>query len=277
MKLQVLEEARSMTDRKSIFFYYKPDDKLNEKLEPLFDLATNNGFKIVNDAKEANIIISIGGDGAFLQAVRKTGFRQDCLYAGITREDESGLYCDFELDNFDKMIETMQYAPLEVRRFPVIDVCINNESSFKCINEVSIRSQIIKTIVIDVMIDDMFFETFRGDGLIVATPTGSTGYNKSTNGAVIDPLIPCFQVSELASLNNNRYRTLGSSFILSKGRALELDIIQDGNDYPIIGLDNEAYSIKNIKNITVTMDDSVIKTVKLKDNSYWNRVRKTFL
>lgn len=277
MKLQVLEEARSMTDRKSIFFYYKPEDRLNKKLEPLFDLAANNGFKIVNDAKEANIIISIGGDGAFLQAVRKTGFRQDCLYAGITREDESGLYCDFELDNFDKMIETMQYAPLEVRRFPVIDVCINNESSFKCINEVSIRSQIIKTIVIDVMIDDMFFETFRGDGLIVATPTGSTGYNKSTNGAVIDPLIPCFQVSELASLNNNRYRTLGSSFILSKGRALELDIIQDGNDYPIIGLDNEAYSIKNIKNITVTMDDSVIKTVKLKDNSYWNRVRKTFL
>ncbi|MBU5468121.1 NAD kinase [Virgibacillus sp. MSJ-26] len=266
-----------MTDRKSIFFYYKPEDRLNKKLEPLFDLAANNGFKIVNDAKEANIIISIGGDGAFLQAVRKTGFRQDCLYAGITREDESGLYCDFELDNFDKMIETMQYAPLEVRRFPVIDVCINNESSFKCINEVSIRSQIIKTIVIDVMIDDMFFETFRGDGLIVATPTGSTGYNKSTNGAVIDPLIPCFQVSELASLNNNRYRTLGSSFILSKGRALELDIIQDGNDYPIIGLDNEAYSIKNIKNITVTMDDSVIKTVKLKDNSYWNRVRKTFL
>lgn len=266
-----------MTDRKKIFFYYKPDDELNEKLEPLYELAINNGFKIMDNADDASIIISIGGDGAFLQAVRKTGFRQDCLYAGITREEEAGLYCDFELDNFDEMLQTMQYAPLEVRRFPVIDVLINNESPFKCLNEVSIRSQIIKTIVIDVMIDDMFFETFRGDGLIVASPTGSTGYNKSTNGAVIDPLIPCFQVSELASLNNNRYRTLGSSFVLSKGRTLELDIIQDGNDYPIIGLDNEAYSIKNIKNITVTMGNNVIKTVKLKDNSYWNRVRKTFL
>lgn len=266
-----------MADRKKIFFYYKPDNELSNTLEPLFNLATNNGFQIVDDAKNANIIISVGGDGAFLQAVRKTGYRQDCLYAGITREEESGLYCDFELDNFDKMLETMQYAPLEVRRFPVIEVLINNESSFKCLNEVSIRSTIIKTIVIDVIIDDMFFETFRGDGLIVATPTGSTGYNKSTNGAVIDPLIPCFQVSELASLNNNRYRTLGSSFVLSKGRTLELDIIQDGNDYPIIGLDNEAYSIRNINNITVTMGDSVIKTVKLKDNSYWNRVRKTFL
>jgi len=266
-----------MTDRNKIFFYYKPDDELNKKIESLYELAINNGFKIMDNADDASIIISIGGDGAFLQAVRKTGFRQDCLYAGITREEEAGLYCDFELDNFNEMLQTMQYAPLEVRRFPVIDILINNESSFKCLNEVSIRSQIIKTIVIDVMIDDMFFETFRGDGLIVASPTGSTGYNKSTNGAVIDPLIPCFQVSELASLNNNRYRTLGSSFILSRGRTLELDIIQDGNDYPIIGLDNEAYSIKNIKNITVTMGNNVIKTVKLKDNSYWNRVRKTFL
>src|SRR5690625_5139912 len=272
-----LHDALPISYRNKIFFYYKPDDELNKKIESLYELAINNGFKIMDNADDASIIISIGGDGAFLQAVRKTGFRQDCLYAGITREEEAGLYCDFELDNFNEMLQTMQYAPLEVRRFPVIDILINNESSFKCLNEVSIRSQIIKTIVIDVMIDDMFFETFRGDGLIVASPTGSTGYNKSTNGAVIDPLIPCFQVSELASLNNNRYRTLGSSFILSKGRALELDIIQDGNDYPIIGLDNEAYSIKNIKNITVTMDDSVIKTVKLKDNSYWNRVRKTFL
>src|SRR5699024_9714525 len=272
-----LKGGRIMDNRNNIYFYYKTHSNMDKTLEPLFDLAKKNNFRIVEDAKDANIILSIGGDGAFLQAVRKTGFRQDCLYAGITREEESGLYCDFELDNFDKMLETMQYAPLEVRRFPVIDVLINGESSFQCLNEVSIRSTVIKTIVIDVMIDDMFFETFRGDGLIVATPTGSTGYNKSTNGAVIDPLIPCFQVSELASLNNNRYRTLGSSFVLGKQRKLELDIIQDGNDYPVIGLDNEAYSIRNIKNITVSMGDKVIKTVKLKNNSFWERVQRTFL
>src|SRR5699024_6249315 len=204
--------------------YYKPNSNLDKTLEPLFDLAKKNNFRIVEDAKDANIILSIGGDGAFLQAVRKTGFRQDCLYAGITREEESGLYCDFELDNFDKMLVTI-----------------------------------------------------REDGLIVATPTGSTGYTESTNGAVIDPLIRCFQVSVLASLNKNRYRTLGSSFVLGKQRKLELDIIQDGNDYPVIGLDNEAYSIRNIKNITVSMGDKVIKTVKLKNNSFWERVQRTFL
>ncbi|GAA0425915.1 MAG: NAD kinase [Bacillota bacterium] len=266
-----------MTDRKNIFFYYLSDQGLEDKLNALYQLAESNGFTIVNDFEHANIIVSIGGDGAFLQAVRKTGFRQDCLYTGITRSGESGLYCDFNMDNVDEMLKTIQYEEMEVRRFPVINAELNGETSFYCLNEISVRSTIIKSIVMDVFIDDIHFETFRGDGLIVATPTGSTGYNKSTNGAVIDPKIPCFQVTELASINNNRYRTLGSSFVLNSDRKLTLSVQQDGNDYPIIGLDNEAYSIRNIRDISVTLSDHVIKTVKLKNNSYWDRVKRTFL
>lgn len=266
-----------MPNRRNIYFYYKQENELEKILEPLFDLAKKNNFSIVDQAKDASIIMSIGGDGTFLQAVRKTGFRQDCLYTGITRSDESGLYCDFNLDNFEDMLYTLEHEELEVRKFPVINVQINHETYSYCLNELSIRSTIIKTIVMDVLIDDYYFETFRGDGLIVATPTGSTGYNKSTHGAVIDPKIPCFQVSELASLNNNRYRTLGSSFVLTSDRKLTLEIKQDGNDQPMIGLDNEAFPIKNIKNIAVTLSDKVIRTVKLKNNSYWDRVKRTFL
>ncbi|RYG74927.1 NAD kinase [Lentibacillus lipolyticus] len=266
-----------MQERNNIYFYYRNDDNLDTKLQPLFTLAKENNFHITDSPEQANIIVSVGGDGVFLQAVRTTGFRQDCLYTGITTSDESGLYCDFNIDNFDEMLDTIQYEAMEVRRFPVIDVQVNGESNFQCLNEVSIRSNIIKTIVMDVYIDDMHFETFRGDGLIVATPTGSTGYNKSTQGAVVDPKLPCFQVSEIASINNNRYRTLGSSFILNEDRTLTLELVQDGNDYPIIGMDNEAYSIRNVHNLTVRLSNSVIKTVKLKNNSYWDRVKRTFL
>ncbi|MEN1968205.1 NAD kinase [Lentibacillus sp. N15] len=266
-----------MPNRKNIYFHYLQTDNIEDTLAPLFDLAEKNGFSIVSDSQDASIIINVGGDGAFLQGVRKTGFRQDCLYLGITRSNESGLYCDFNLDNFDEMLHTMQNAEMEVRKFPIINVQVNDGTVFHCLNEVSVRSTIIKTIVMDVRIDGTHFETFRGDGLIIATPTGSTGYNKSTHGAIIDPKIPCFQVSELASLNNNRYRTLGSSFVLNSNRTLTLDIVQDGNDYPIIGLDNEAFPIKNIQHIQVSLSNNVIKTVKLKNNSYWDRVKRTFL
>ncbi|WP_226036413.1 NAD kinase [Aquibacillus saliphilus] len=266
-----------MDNRRNLFFYYPKETELEEQLAPLFQLAKKNNFNIVEDYKDANIIVSVGGDGAFLQVVRKTGFRQDCLYVGIARTNEAGLYCDFNLDNYDEMMKSIVNEELEVRRFPIIDVTINGEATFQCLNEASIKSTLIKTIVIDVFIDNNHFERFRGDGLIVATPTGSTGYNKSTHGAVIDPLTPCFQVSEIASLNNNKYRTLGSSFVLDQKRSLKLEVIQDGNDYPVVGLDNEAYSIRNIRDLTITMSDKIVKTVKLKNNSYWDRVKRTFL
>ncbi|WP_208585867.1 NAD kinase [Gracilibacillus suaedae] len=266
-----------MDNRSNLYFYYKKNEELIKKLEPLFEYVKSQGFQIVEEAKEANIIISVGGDGEFLQAVRHTNFRQDCLYVGITQADESGLYCDFNIDQYGEMVESMKNNSIEVRRFPIIDVTINGQSTFHCLNEAAIRSAIIKTIVIDVFIDDNHFERFRGDGLIVATPTGSTGYNKSTSGAVIDPKIPCLQVTELASLNNNRYRTLGSSFVLNQDRTLRLEVIQDGNDYPIVGLDNEAYSIRNIQTLTIQLSDKRIKTVKLKNNSFWDRVQRTFL
>jgi len=266
-----------MSGETSIYFYYDNVQDSEEKLQPLFDLVEESDFTIIKEPNDANIIISIGGDGAFLQAVRKTGFRQDCMYMGISEKKDLALYCDFRMDNFEEIIPAIQAEKLQVRRFPVIKVQVNGESSFYCLNEVSVRSSIIKTIVIDVFIDDLLFETFRGDGLIVATPTGSTGYNKSTHGAVIDPLIPCYQVSEISSLNNNRYRTLGSSFVLGKERTLHLKVVQDGNDYPIIGLDNEAYSIRNIKEVTVSLSDKVVQTLRMKDNSYWHRVKRTFL
>ncbi len=175
------------------------------------------------------------------------------------------------------MAASMTAEQLEVRKYPLIHVTVDGSNHFHCLNEVSIRSSIIKTFVMDVLIDDLHFETFRGDGMIISTPTGSTAYNKSVSGAVVDPLISCMQVSELASLNNNTYRTLGSPFILSSDRKLTLQVVQDGNEHPIIGLDNEALSTRNVKKVEITLSDKKIKTVKLKDNSFWEKVKRSFL
>ncbi len=268
--------------RKNIYFFYKHiffqnDKKLSEKVEALHEAATNYGFSIVKHAKNADIIASIGGDGTFLQAVRRTGFRQDVVYLGIDDDQFRGLYCDFQIDNLPEMIEAMKMEQVEVRKYPVIQVDIDNETSFYCLNEFTIRSAIIKTLVLDVFIDNLHFETFRGDGLVIATPTGSTAYNKSVRGAVVDPLLPCLQVSEMASLNSNRYRTLGAPFLLSKERTLTLKVAQEGNVFPTMGMDNEALSIQHVKEVNIQLSDKIIKTVKLKNNSFWEKVKRTFL
>ncbi len=243
----------------------------------LNNLALNKGFTVVSDINSANIIISLGGDNAFLQATRKTGFRDDCLYVGINT-DQLSFYTDFTLKHPEAMFDAIMNEELEVRRYPVIEVTIDERMSFYCLNECSIRSHVTKAFVMDVYIDDFLFETFRGDGMIISTPTGSTAYNKSVNGAVIDPTLPSMQVSEIASLNNNEYRTLGSSFVLGLGRALTLKVDQKGgNTYSAIAVDNEALNVGHAKKLQVQLADRHINVLKLKTNSFWQRVKRKFL
>src|SRR6478752_752475 len=227
-----------MPNRRNVYFFHPKNQETKALVSPLIELAKQYDFQVVDHFDSANIIVSIGGDGAFLQAVRQSGFRDDCLYAGVTTSDQL---------------------------------------SFYCLNECSIRSGVIKTLSLDVFINENHFETFRGDGMIISTPTGSTAYNKSVSGAVVDPLIPCMQVSELASLNNNNYRTLGSSFILSAEHTLTLKLSNDNNHSPIIGIDNEALNARQVDQVQIRLSDRQIKTVKLKDNSFWQRVKRTFL
>ncbi|WP_462411308.1 NAD kinase [Neobacillus sp. Marseille-QA0830] len=267
-----------MEERRNVYYYHKRDEDMLAKTASLYEATERFGFTIVNDYRQANIIASIGDDGTFLQAVRKTGFRDDCLYMGISTNMNLSMYCDFRIGETSNMITAMQSEQLKVRRYPVIEVSIDGQGTFKCLNEFSIRSSIIKTLVVDVFIDHLHFETFRGDGLIVATPTGSTAYNKSVNGAVVDPLLPCMQVSEVASVNNNHYRSLGSSFILGSDRTLMLKVVaEEDNDYPTMGMDNEALSIQSVDMVRISLSDKKVKTLKLKDNSFWEKVKRSFL
>ena len=67
---------------------------------------------------------------------------------------------------------------------PTIEVTVDDQASYYCLNEFSIQSAIVKTFVMEVFIDQLHFETFRETDF-VSTPTGSTAYNKSVNGAVV--------------------------------------------------------------------------------------------
>ncbi|MHC5251895.1 NAD kinase [Listeria kieliensis] len=259
-------------------FSYRKTEELHQIAKDLKKLAVDYGYKLTEDYTKATVIISIGGDGAFLKSVRETHFRQDCLYAGIALTEQLGQYCDFHIHQLEEIMKAASDERWLVRRYPTIHGTVNNTKAFYVLNEFNIRSSIIRTLTMDIFINERHFETFRGDGMVIATPTGSTAYNKSVNGAIIDPLLPSMQVSELASLNNNRFRTLGSSFVLSPKRKLHIKIGSDeNNEFPLIGMDSEALSIQHVHDIHLEVGDRFINIIKLPDNSFWDKVKRNFL
>lgn len=268
--------VQTMTERKNTYLFYKPSEELEKKVQEVRKLGRKYGFQLVDNPNDANIIASFGGDGTFLQSIRKTNFREDCLYIGVN-DGKLGFYTDFSTDDLAKIELGLQSDIIEVLKYPTLDVTVDGKQNFQCLNELSIRSQIIKTFAIDVYIDGFYFETFRGDGMVVSTPTGSTAYNKSLGGAVVDPKLKAMQLTEISSLNNNQYRTLGSPLLLSHDRELVLKIVQDGNDHPIIGADNEALSIRHSHEVRIKVSDKQIKTLRMKDNLFLDKVRRSFL
>lgn len=265
-----------MNNRKNVYLFYKPEEQLEKKVQEIRKIGRKHDYSLVDDPNDANIIVSFGGDGQFLQAVRKTGFRDDVLYVGVN-DGRLGFYTDFDTEHLDKIETALKTENIEVLKYPTLEVEVDHLQTFKCLNELSVRSNIIKTFAMDVHIDDFHFETFRGDGMVVSTPTGSTSYNKSLNGAIVDPKIQAMQLTEIASLNNNQYRTLGSPLLLNHGRELTLKIVQDGNDHPIIAADNEALGIRHSHEIKVRVSDKPIKTLRMKDNLFFHKVKRSFL
>lgn len=260
-----------------IFIYSTHDSESLHKKHVVEEALTHEGFAITTEDKEANTIISIGGDGSFLQAVRQTEFRQDCVYLGISTLKKQALYCDFHYDDLYEMTRFLKNNPTQINEFPLLKVTVDNYRPYYCLNEFSLRSNIIRMFALDIIIDNILFESFLGDGLIISTPTGSTAYNKSVRGAVVDPTLKSFQVTELASVNTNQFRTLGSPFILSKGRKLRLHVHQDGNNFPLMATDNEAIGIKRVENIDVEMTNKVIHSFHKPKSSFWEKVQRIYL
>lgn len=266
-----------MAVRNKFYFFTSRDPQVIAHKDKIAALAIEHGFEVVEDPAQADIIASIGGDGAFLQAVRKTNFRQDAIYVGIATSDQKYLYCDFHIEDTTNLRLAVKNETTEVRRYPVLEVNLNNEMTYYCLNDFFIKSSIIKSMTMDVSIDDTHLETFRGDGLLISTPTGSTGYNKSLGGAIVDPMMRSMQMTEIASLNNNNFRTVGGPIVMGDNRVLTLSLDQSGNFYPIMGLDNEALSVQYTDFVTIKISDKMIKTLKVKENSFWHKVRRNFL
>ena len=120
----------------------------------------------------------------------------------------------------------------------------------RALNEVAIK-RIEKTMVADVIIDKVKLERFRGDGISVSTPTGSTAYNKSLGGAILHPTMEAMQLTEISSLNNRVYRTLGSSVIVPKKDKIE--IIPKRQGVYTVSIDNRQCIIKMCRRLNIAL------------------------
>ena len=229
--------------------------------------------------KNPDIVISIGGDGMLLSAFHKYEKLIDRVrFVGI-HTGHLGFYTDYRDFEVENLVENLKLDTGARVSYPILNIKVKLTDGriveMKALNEATIK-RLSKTMVADIIINNVPFERFRGDGISVSTPTGSTAYNKSLGGAVLHPTIEALQIAEVASLNNRVYRTLGSSIVVPKKDKIVIE--PKHSDRYSIAVDNKTNIYDNIDCIEYQIDNSKIHFVASPSHtSFWNRVKDAFI
>ncbi|GIP31122.1 NAD kinase [Paenibacillus sp. J2TS4] len=248
--------------------------------EQFHQLARSYGMEL--NEEEPDIVLSIGGDGTMLHAFHRYQHRLDHLWFVGIHTGRLGFYADWtpnEIGQLAKLMNTpVEESHVRIAEYPLVEIqftTLDGIETYLALNEFTLRG-IEETMVAQLNINDDMFEMFRGDGICISTPSGSTAYNKAVNGGLIHPSLDAIQIAEIASINNRVYRTLGSSMILPKHH--HCDIYPRTKKKVQLSIDH-LYSQRNdvISIRCKVAPDKKIKFARFRPFPFWNRVQKAFI
>ena len=226
--------------------------------------------------QQPDYVFFVGGDGTFLRAVQQ--FILDVhhtIFVGI-HSGSLGFFCEYGKDEMDRLIHDIPTFEQRKKTYALLEMNIdaNHPQTFYAVNEVRIEDP-FQTLVTNVSIDDTQLETFRGTGLIVSSTLGSSAYNKSLGGSVIDGQIQTLQLTEMAAIQNNVYRSLGSSIVLHPSRILRF---KGEFTSAIFGYDHHLFKPEeSIREVIVKLSKKTLSIVHQQHHSYIETIHKTFV
>jgi NAD+ kinase len=252
------------------------DSQSNE----LKDLAKTylQDFGLIFDEEEPDIVISIGGDGTLLHAFHRHVHRLDRVaFVGI-HTGHLGFYADWKPSELEKLVLSIAKKEFNVVEYPLLEVKVNHHNSetntYLALNEATVKSPDI-TLVMDIELNGNHFERFRGDGLCLSTPSGSTAYNKALGGAIIHPTLQAFQLTEMASINNRVFRTVGASLVLPAHHNCTLKPVS--NQKFMMTVDHIQLEQTDLKSISFNVATEKVRFARFRPFPFWERVHESFV
>ena len=168
-----------------------------------------------------------------------------------------------------------------IQELSTVDIRVESNgviSNHTGLNEIAIKSNDNHSIHLNMSIGGSFIQRFSGDGIIIATPAGSTAYNYSLGGSIVDPRVNVLQLTPIAPMNTIAYRSFTSSILLPP--ELELGIIPDGrsSEKPLrIIFDGYCRNYSPVDSIKVSMGDKKVKLLRFDNYDFWTKVKSKFL
>ena len=186
-------------------------------------------------AREADLLVVLGGDGTLLSVARRTGPRVPILGVNM---GELGFLTEVAEAEAMVMLRRVLDGRYEVDRRMTLTAALERDGRvrqrFRALNDVVVSNGALARIVrCAVSVDGLPFTTYRADGLIVATPTGSTAYSLSAGGPIVDPTVEVLLVSPISP------HTLSNRPVVLRPGAVVRITIEPGQQDAILTVDGQ--------------------------------------
>lgn len=166
-------------------------------------------------------ILTVGGDGALIRATRRT-FGTGVPLLGINA-GHLGYLCDLDSETVLDAIDSLVAGAYDIEERMLLEGGLESKDRrIAALNDIVISSENpAQVISITVYVNGTVLYRFNGDGIIFSTPTGSTAYNLSANGPIVDPLMDLIVMTPL-----NPHTLISRSIILSSTDDIAVEIVR---------------------------------------------------
>ncbi len=230
------------------------------------DAAKNEKFQ-----NEADLIVVLGGDGTMISAARLVGNRE-VLVLGINY-GSLGYLTEFRIEEMFSALEQVLAGNYELDRRVMLEVEHLRDGKVlqngRALNDVVINKAVLARIIeIEVELNDLFVNSFRADGLIVATPTGSTAYSLSAGGPIVYPSMNAVVLTPICPF------TLTNRPIVIPDNA-EINLrLKSESDGVVLTLDGQiGYSMKTGDSVSIRKSPTSFNLVQPPNRNYFDVLR----
>jgi NAD+ kinase len=262
-----------LLDQKARLIFFRPFyNSLPEELRPLADEIEY--FSSPKDlAKTIDIMLSIGGDGTFLESV--TYIQNSGIPIAGINSGRLGFLANISRDEIKTELNKIISKKYSFEERELIQLSSPKGIFGSCnfaLNELTVsKKDSSSMITIHAFLNGQFINTYWADGLIIATPTGSTAYSLSVGGPIVVPEAKNFIITPLAP-HNLTVRPM----VVPNNQELTLKIEGRGENY-LVSLDRRYETIQPGIELKINKAKFKIKVLKHDERTFFSTLREKFM
>lgn len=239
-----------------------------EELDPFYKLINKYELKEAENILDADLIVSFGGDGTILSLINYLKIKKVPVFA--INYGNVGYMTKFTKENYLEGFKKYLKGEYTLEKREFLDVDIDGKIYY-ALNEMSILKCGVNSKMIRVMSyqEDRIINEYRGDGIIVCSPTGSTAYSLSSNGPIITNDVKCICITPLAPQSLS-----ARSIILSPNKKLYFSI-KSSEGYAALNLDGNFYKQLDEKTkISLSLSDFTLDLIDCFNINYFDILKQ---